>query len=236
MNLKPDLRHNLRALEQRIHHTFRDPRLLLQALKHRSYLDTSGEKRVQSNERLEFLGDAVLDLVVSDHFFRTEVNEDEGALTNFKSTIVSGAVLATQARKIGLGEYLLLSENEAKSGGRYRDSILEDALEALIGAIYLDGGVKPAHRFVQQFLLSDSEKILAIKSFQNYKSILQEYAQGRGSDPPVYTVLEATGPDHDKRYLVEVCLEGKIVGQGRGRSKKEAEQRAAAEGVKQLTI
>jgi ribonuclease III len=232
----PEIRHRLVAFERQIGYKFRNPNLLLQALKHRSFLDISGESRSDSNERLEFLGDAVLDLIASDYFYRTETQEDEGALTHLKSMIVSGAVLATQARKLGLGEFLLLSENEARSGGRYRDSILEDALEALIGALYLDGGIPPARQFIHRFILADTAKILTIKSLQNFKSILQEYAQGHGNEPPVYAVLEATGPDHDKRYLVEVRVNGKILGQGRGRSKKEAEQKAAAEGVRHLII
>lgn len=230
-DITPRLRRKLRELEKKIHYRFHRPGLLLTALKHRSYLDISGEKRADSNERLEFLGDAVLDLVVAEHFFRTISAQNEGVLTGIKSTIVSGPVLAGQARKIELGKYLLLSENEERAGGRNRRSILEDSFEALIGAIYLDGGLKAARVFIFSFLIDDSKKILAKKSLRNYKSALQELVQGRGDDPPVYHVIEESGPDHDKRFIIEVRLNGEIIGIGRGRSKKEAEQHAAAEGL-----
>lgn len=232
----PDFHKKLRRFERIIHHRFHNPKLLLNALKHRSYLDTSGESRINSNERLEFLGDSVLNLVVSEHFYRSQEKGAEGTLTSLKSTIVSGAVLAEQARKIQLGEYLLLSENEAKSGGRDRESILEDAFEALIGAIYIDRGYEAARRFIHHFLLKDTSDILDETSHRNYKSVLQEYVQSRGEAPPVYTVVEETGPDHDKRYLVEVRLGEVILGRGSGRTKKEAEQQAARRGVKFLKI
>lgn len=217
-----------------IGYRFRQPELLWNALKHRSYLNSSGKDRIESNERLEFLGDAVLDLVISEHLYQSQSGEEEGILTGNKSTLVSGAVLAAQARKIGLGEYLFLSENEVKSGGRDRDSILEDAFEALIGAIYLDGRLKSARRFVHRFLLADADDILTEKSLQNYKSILQEYAQAQGWNPPVYNVIEETGPDHDKRYLIEVRLGDQLLGTGEGRTKKEAEQRAAEQALRTL--
>ena len=232
----PDVRDKLRTLERIIGYRFHQPALLWNALKHRSYLNSSGKERIESNERLEFLGDAVLDLVASEHLYQSQSGEEEGILTGDKSTLVSGPVLAAQARKIGLGHYLFLSENEAKSGGRDRVSILEDAFEGLIGAIYLDGRLKSARRFIHRFLLADADGILAEKSLQNYKSVLQEYAQAQGWDPPVYIVLEETGPDHDKRYLIEVRLRNQLLGTGEGRTKKEAEQRAAEEGTKKLDL
>ncbi|TKJ42476.1 ribonuclease III [candidate division LCP-89 bacterium B3_LCP] len=225
-------RPQLRSLEKRIDYHFRDPALLLNALKHRSYLDTTGERRIHSNERLEFLGDAVINLVVSDHFFRSGSGDAEGVMTTWKSTIVSGTVLAEQARKIELGKYIFLSENEAKSGGRDRDSILEDAFEALVGAIFLDRGLELAAAFIHRFLLTDASHILNKKSHRNYKSVLQEYSQARGGNPPIYKVIDESGPDHDKRYLIEVYLDDTLVGTGSGRTKKEAEQQAARKGVK----
>lgn len=232
--ISPQIRKELLILERRIDYRFRRPVLLLNALKHRSYVEASGEKRLQSNERLEFLGDAVLDLVISEHFFRSQSSGDEGALTIIKSTIVSGPVLAAQARKIGLGRYLLLSENEARSGGRERESILEDAFEALIGAIFLDGGLRAARQFVQSFVLADSREILNEETLKNYKSELLEYAQAHGMDQPTYFVLEESGPDHAKTYQVEVRIGDKVVGTGTGKSKKEAEQQAAAEGMRNV--
>jgi ribonuclease-3 len=232
----PHLRRKLRELERHLNYRFRRPELLITALKHRSYLDGVGEDRHLSNERLEFLGDAVLDMVVSDYFYRLRPFDEEGALTNIKSVIVSGSVLTEQARKLQLGRYLLLSHNEANNGGRNRGSILEDTFEALVGALYLDGGVEPSRRFIHRFLLRDAEHILKARSWKNYKSMLLEYAQSQGKEPPVYTVLEEIGPDHDKMYLVEVRFgNGEVLGSGSGRSKKQAEQRAAEEGVKKVT-
>lgn len=232
----PNLRKRLRELEHSLDYRFKRPELLITALKHRSYLDGVGEDRHLSNERLEFLGDAVLDMVVSDYFYRLKPTDEEGSLTNIKSVIVSGSVLTEQARKLQLGKYLLLSHNEANNGGRNRGSILEDTFEALVGAIYLDGGIEPARTFIRRFLLNDAEIILKARSWKNYKSMLLEYAQSQGKDAPVYTVLEEIGPDHDKMYLVEVRLgNGEVLGTGSGRSKKQAEQRAAEEGVKKIT-
>jgi len=230
----PPHRRRFCELERRLGYRFRRPALLITALKHRSYLDGAGEDRSLSNERLEFLGDAVLDLVVSEYYYHMRPRDEEGTLTNVKSTLVSGPALVSQARQLSLGQYLLLSENEANSGGRDRDSILEDAFEAIIGAIYLDGGLKASRRFIQNALLRDSDRILNRASLKNYKSMLLEYAQSLGKDPPLYSVSHEAGPDHDKRYTVEVSLDGKLIGIGIGRSKKQAEQRAAAEGIKQI--
>jgi ribonuclease-3 len=221
-------------LERKLGYRFQQPGLLVAALKHRSYLDSSGENRADSNERLEFLGDAVLDLVVSEYFYHLRPLDEEGTLTNIKSTLVSGAVLVAQARLLDLGHFLLLSENEIHSGGRDRDSILEDALEAIIGAIYLDGGLKSARKFIRHALLEQADRILGQASLKNYKSMLLEYAQSLGQEQPFYSVLKEIGPDHDKRYTVEVALNGKVIGVGSGRSKKQAEQRAAAEGMKHI--
>jgi ribonuclease-3 len=232
----PGFHKKLRQFERIIGYRFRDRELLLNALKHRSYLDISGETRLKSNERLEFLGDSVLSLVVSDHFYRSKERGAEGTLTSLKSTIVSGPVLAEQARKIRLGDFLLLSENEARSGGRDRDSILEDTFEALIGAIYIDRGLKQARRFIRRFVLIDTRDILDESSHQNYKSLLQELVQARGEEPPVYIVIEETGPDHDKRYMVEARLDREVLGRGSGRTKKDAEQQAAKEGIKNYQI
>ncbi|RJP74952.1 MAG: ribonuclease III [Candidatus Zixiibacteriota bacterium] len=230
------MRKKIRELERLLNYPFKQPQLLITALKHRSYLDDVGEDRLLSNERLEFLGDAVLDLVVSDYFYRLRPSDEEGVLTNIKSAIVSGTALMAQARKMQLGKYLLLSDNEAANGGRDRDSILEDTFEALVGAIYLDGGLDPAQVFIQNFLLADAEKILEQGSLKNYKSMLLEYAQSRGKEPPVYSVLSESGPDHDKLYLVEVRLNEHVQGTGTGRSKKQAEQRAAAEAMKRVHV
>jgi ribonuclease-3 len=232
--IAPQLSRKIGNLEEILNYQFKRLELLITALKHRSFLEEAGEERTESNERLEFLGDAVLDLIVSESFFRQYPQDDEGTLTMMKSTIVSGSVLMAQARKMDLGSYLLLGGNELNNGGRNRESILEDAFEAVLGAIYLDGGLEPARRYVERFLLQDAESILRQESLKNYKSMLLEYAQSIGKPQPVYSVLEESGPDHNKNYIVEVRLNGEVLGTGSGRSKKQAEQRAAEAGMKSL--
>ncbi len=232
--IAPPWRRKIGNLEKILEYQFKRPELLITALKHRSFLEEAGEDRTESNERLEFLGDAVLDLIVSDSFFRRYPQAEEGTLTMMKSTLVSGPVLMAQARKMDLGSYLLLGGNELNNGGRNRESILEDAFEAVLGAVYLDGGLEPARRCVERFLLQDADSILRQESLKNYKSMLLEYAQSIGKPQPVYSVLEESGPDHNKNYVVEVRLNGEVLGTGSGRSKKQAEQRAAEAGMKNL--
>lgn len=232
--IAPQLIRKSRDLEEILNYSFKRPELLITALKHRSFLEEAGEERSESNERLEFLGDAVLDLIVSDYFFRKHPQDEEGTLTMMKSTLVSGSVLMAQARKMDLGSFLLLGGNELHNGGRNRESILEDAFEAVLGAIYLDGGLEPARRYVDRFLLRDADAILRQGSLKNYKSMLLEYAQSIGKPQPVYSVIEESGPDHDKNYIVEVRVNGEVLGTGSGRSKKQAEQRAAEAGMKNL--
>lgn len=232
----PETRKLLKDFEHKIRYRFRDPGLLVHALKHRSYLAVSDEERGFANERLEFLGDSVLDLVSSEYFFQTHPDKLEGELTRMKSVLVSGSVLAREARRLDFGKYILLSENEAKTGGRDRSSILEDAFEALVGAIYLDGGYGKARTFLVRELLGNSRDIFRDSRHQNYKSILLEYAQAKGIDPPEYVVKEEIGPEHEKKFVVEVKVENGIRGTGEGRTKKVAEQKAAQEAARDLQI
>jgi len=232
----------LREFEGKIQYRFYNPRLLIQALKHRSYLTISEESRGGANERLEFLGDAVLDLVSSEYLFQTYPDKLEGDLTQMKSILVSGSVLAREAERFGLGKYLLLSENEAKSGGRNRYSILEDAFEALLGAIYLDGGFQQARKFLWRELLEHSNNIFQDSRHQNYKSLLLEHAQAHGIEPPEYIVKEEIGPEHQKKFVVEVLIKDpnqidqQIRGMGEGNTKKDAEQMAAREAARELHL
>ncbi len=221
----------LRAFEAHVGIPFTNATLLEQALTHRSYLGGESENLPASNERLEFLGDAVLELVVIEHLFHTFPDDREGDLTQKKSLLVSKSVLADRADELDLGQYLLLSPAERGAGGAERHSILADAFEAVLGAIYLDRGVDTARRFVNRWLLADTERILADTDHRNFKSILQERVQARLRVHPRYRVVSEEGPDHHKRCTVEVAVSGRILGVGRGHNKKEAEQQAAREAL-----
>ena len=224
----------LENLERIIGYRFSDRALLSQALKHRSYVYASDGDGIESNERLEFLGDAVLDLVVTEYLYRSFRMKREGELTQVKSLIVSKPVLAEKGREMGLGRYMLLSREEEQSGGRDRTSIIGDAFEAVLGAIYLDGGFDASRDFVARSLLCDIEKISANGDYLNFKSVLLEYVQSEGRGHPRYFVHSEEGPDHEKVFTVEVAIGGEILGQGKGRSKKEAQQMAAKEALRGL--
>jgi ribonuclease-3 len=220
------------GLEERIAYRFQQPELLEQALTHRSHVgQVEGAGRLDSNERLEFLGDAVLDLCISRWLYHNFPGKKEGELTKYKSIIVSGRFLVQVAMDLGLGDYLLLSDSEDRSGGRRRPSILEDAFESLIGALYLDGGIKAAEAFVDRFILDGLDLQQASRDNRNYKSLLLELSQGKGLGNPVYQVVEELGPDHSKFFVVEVLVNGQSRGRGTGSSKKKAEQAAAREGL-----
>ena len=222
------------ALEARIGYRFRDRALLRQAVTHRSHVHVTGKERIESNERLEFLGDSVLGMLVNEYLYRNFRGKEEGELTKIKSLLVCGATLAKVGHRIRLGEHLLLSRSEAGTGGRKRESILADATEALIGAVYLDGGVEPARDFVSRHILVNIEGTLEENTHRNYKSLLQEKLQARYKVPPRYKVSYTTGPDHARRFTVKVTLKGQVLGVGSGASKKQAEQRAAESALARL--
>ncbi len=226
----------LSKLEERIGYRFRDPSLAERALRHRSSLQQEKLDLTDAYEQLEFLGDSVIGLIAAEYLFREYPDEDEGKLTQIKSLLVSGEVLSQRALALDLGRFLLMGAGEVRSGGRERRSILEDAFEALVGAVYLDGGLKAAQRFVQQHLLSCVDEIIDSDELRNYKSMLLEYAQSTSTSQPVYMVMSESGPDHKKIYTIEVSLNGKILGTGEGRSKKRAEQRAAREALEKLGV
>ncbi|MEL6820913.1 MAG: ribonuclease III [Calditrichota bacterium] len=215
---------------------FTDTSLILTALKHRSYLNATNEKRIKSNERLEFLGDAVLDLVVTEFLYQTFPGKSEGQLSKSKSVLVSKPVIADKANLMNLGELVLMNRGEEKTGGRKRKSIIADAFEAIIGAIYLDQGLEAAANFIHSYLLDDHARILEKGMYRNYKSILLEYAQGEGYSLPNYRVIGETGPDHAKQFVIEVWVNNEAMGRGEGKSKKRAEQDAAREAVEKLNI
>lgn len=228
---RPAAPHAGEGLEAVIGYTFKRPGLLRQALTHRSHTGQYDGSRAASNERLEFLGDAVLDLCVSHHLFLRFPDKKEGELTKLKSIIVSGPFLVQLASDIQLGRHLRLSESEERTGGRQRASILEDAFEALLGALYLDGGLPAAEAFVRRHILDGLDLSQASRDNRNYKSLLLELSQSRGCGNPVYRVVEELGPDHSKYFTVEVLVGEEPLGRGMGASKKKAEQAAAREGL-----
>ncbi len=222
---------NLTELEEIIGYEFKQKGLLRQALTHSSFANEKHMKKHSDNERLEFLGDAVLELVSSEFLFRNYPNLPEGDLTKLRASLVCEPTLAMCTREIALGKYLYLGKGENQTGGRGRKSILSDALEAVIGAIYLDGGFEAAQAFVQRFILTDIEHK---KLFYDSKTILQEVVQGSYEEPLHYELLAEEGPDHDKSFRVAVQIGDKRIGEGSGHTKKAAEQEAAYQALLML--
>ena len=214
---------NLKKLEQTIGYQFTAKSLLEQAMTHSSYANEKHLGKLGCNERLEFLGDAVLELISSDFLYKKFSSNQEGELTKKRASMVCEKSLAYCAREFGLPEFILLGRGEEMMGGRGRDSIVSDALESLIGAMYLDGGFEEAKRYVHQWILSDLE---TKQLFYDSKSILQERAQKVGKELTYHLVSES-GPDHDKVFVIEAWIDGKCVGSGNGKSKKSAEQQVA---------
>ncbi len=225
----------LEQLEERLGMRFNDLSLLNQALVHRSYLNGKSATRNESNERMEFLGDSVLGLVVNEHLYKRHPGENEGNLTKIKSLIVSRQVLAELAEDLDLGKYLLLSSGEIESGGRNRTSIIADALEGVIGAIYLDRGLDTSRRFIRQLLLHNVEGFTESEEHINYKSLLQERVQSERKVHPQYKIRREAGPDHEKTFHVDVMVSGKLWGSGEGKTKKDAEQVAARDALDRWT-
>ena len=219
------------GLERAIGYEFRDKRLLEQAMTHSSYANEHRLDKLACNERLEFLGDAVLELVSSEFLFKIFPEKPEGDLTKTRASMVCEPTLAYCAREISLGDYLLLGKGEDSTGGRNRDSIISDAMEALIGAIYLDGGFANAKEFITGFILNDMEHK---QLFYDSKTILQELIQSMGRDSLAYELVREEGPDHNKSFEVRAVLESKEIGRGTGRTKKAAEQMAAYKGILEI--
>ncbi|MGM0508793.1 MAG: ribonuclease III [Fusobacteriota bacterium] len=223
-------------LEKKIGYKFKNKDILKKALIHRSYGNENPRYKNVDNERLELLGDAVLDLVVTEYIFKNYKEASEGELAKLKAMIVSEPVLAEVSSEIDLGKYLLLSKGEEKTGGRNRTSILGDAFEALLGAIYIDSDLKNAKKFVLKFLKYKIEHIEENEKLIDYKTILQEYIQQKYKKLPNYVVLNEKGPDHNKVFEIGVKLNGKILAKGNGRNKKNAEQNAAKKSCENMEI
>ena len=220
----------MKTLEQRINYCFKDKKLLENALTHSSYAHETRHPEM-CNERLEFLGDSVLSIVVSDFLYKTFPKLPEGKLTRIRASAVCEKALSEFSRKLGLGEFLLLSHGEERTGGRDRSSIIADAFEALIAAIYLDGGMEPAKRHVMNFVLREL-KHTDDEVFKDYKTALQEIIQRNPEESVNYVLTGTSGPDHDKSFKVEVRLNSNVIGTGTGKNKKQAEQMAAKEALR----
>lgn len=219
--------------EEKIGVVFKDKAILREAFTHRSYINESRERGIAHNERLEFLGDAVVELSVTDFLYKKYPNEDEGALTSYRAALVNAVTLGDLGIDIGMEEYLLLSKGEAKDKGtKAREIILANAFEALVGAIYLDQGFAVADEFLKKYLLGKTDEIVNKGLWRDAKSFFQEEAQDHVGITPVYRVLREIGPDHDKQFVAGVFLEAELVAEGSGKSKQEAEQNAAAAGLK----
>ena len=219
----------IKDLEAAIGYRFRDISLLQNALTHSSYANERWHNSLLSNERLEFLGDSVLGMLVAEYLYKTFPDRPEGELTRMRADMVCEKTLAAAANRIGLGNHLLLGHGEERFGGRNRDSILADAMESVIAACFLDGGLEAALGFVRQFILV--EVPVARMHNADYKTALQELVQQKKNQVLAYALVGQSGPDHDKEFSVEVSLNGTVVGRGTGSSKKRAEQDAARDAI-----
>ena len=230
MNVNKKAIYNISRFEDTIKYTFENKSYILEALTHSSY--SNENKDYKFNERLEFLGDSVLSIVISDYLFKKEKNLPEGELTKLRANIVCEESLSEVAAQINLGEFLLLGKGEEATGGRERISILADALEAVIAAIYLDGGLEEAKRFIFEYMEQIIENSIKGKIFRDYKTYLQEILQSKGEQNIWYKLIEEKGPDHNKRFVMEVGVDDEVLGVGEGKSKKDAEQVAAKSALK----
>ncbi len=219
---------NMRVFEEKIGYKFKDDKLLYQALSHSSFANE--KKGRKSNERLEFLGDSVLSIVVSNYIFHHQQQMPEGQLSKLRASLVCEKALFEFSKKIDLGEHIMLGKGEENHGGRERPSIVSDAFEAVIAAIYLDGGMEPAEKHILRFMPKEFDGV-KVTPFRDYKTVLQEIVQKNPEERVVYVLVDESGPDHDKTFTVNVMLNSNIIGTGKGQSKKNAEQQAAREAL-----
>ena len=226
------MKNNIKELQEKLGYTFNDEAVLIRALSHSSYVNEN-HSAGDSNERLEFLGDSVLGLITAENFFKNYTKLPEGELTKLRAATVCEKSLAGFARQLELGKYLLLGKGEILTGGRERPSIQADAFEAIIAAIYLDGGMEAARNFVLKYI---EEAIRQQQSIRDYKTMLQEVVQRNPGEIIEYVLTGETGPDHDKRFEVEVHLNSNVIGRGIGKSKKKAEQEAAREALELMGL
>ncbi len=215
------------VLEKKLGLKFKDKDILKQAFTHRSYLNENPDFKLEHNERLEFLGDAVIELIVTSHLYKDYPEKAEGDLTNWRAALVNAKMMTSVAEGLGFNDFLLLSRGEAKEGGKARAYILANTFEALLGAMYLDSGYKSCDEFIEKHLLKNLPEIIKEGSYRDSKSKFQEEAQEKVSITPNYKVIKETGPDHDKIFVVGVFLGEELIAEGKGSSKQEAEEAAA---------
>ena len=225
---------NMDKLEEILDINFKNKNLLRRAVTHKSFPNENPKLDLKNNERMEFLGDAVLDLSMSSYLFKKFPDYPEGKLAKMKAILVSAPILSEIAKKININKFLLLGKGEEMTGGRERDSILADALEAIIGAIYLDQGLKEANRFIIENFKEDIEIVQEGNHIRDYKTLLQETIQKNSNKRPEYSVADEKGPDHNKTFVVKVEFDESILGFGKGSSKKDAEQKAAKVALENL--
>ena len=218
------------SLEKTINYEFRDKDVLLSVITHRSYLNEHRDERIEHNERLEFLGDAVLELITTEYLYK-KYSEPEGILTSWRSALVRGTSLTEIANRIELDEYIRMSKGERMSSGKSRQVILANAVEALIGALYLDGGIEVARNFVNKYVIEELEEIITAGTHRDAKSALQEKSQEELSITPLYKLESETGPDHDKKFVSSVWINDKRIAEGEGRTKQESQQNAARQAL-----
>ena len=223
-------------MEKIVGHEFASKEILEQALVHSSYINENKMDSRANNERLEFLGDAVLELITSEYIYKSFPEMSEGEMTKLRASVVCEATLSQRARELGLGNFLKMGKGEIAGGGRERDSILCDIFEAIIGAMYMDGGMAPAQSFVLGQLEADIHSMRGLTWISDCKTHLQEQLQKNSQEPIEYYVIKEEGPDHNKTFTVELAHGGKILAQGRGRNKKEAEQDAARHAIERFDL
>lgn len=223
---------NLKNLQTSLNYTFKNESLLLTALTHRSCLNTPGV--TESYERLEFLGDAILEMLISSYLYQKYPDKNEGYLTAARSATVRTESLSAISEKYGLNQFIRMSRGEESTGGRKNPSILEDTIESLIGALFIDGGLETARHFFENFVLPNAEAIITQNHLKDPKSLLQEKLQSQGLTSPVYQTLSEVGPDHAKIFEIAVIINGQQLALGQGRNKQEAEQKAAQKAIELL--
>ena len=232
MKINTNILNNISKFENIISYNFKNKQYILEALTHSSY--SNENKSYAFNERLEFLGDSVLGIIISDYLFKNETELPEGELTKLRANIVCEESLSEVSKKIELGTHMLLGKGEEATGGRERVSILADAVEAVIDAIYLDGGIENARKFVLTQMDEIIQDSIKGRIFRDYKTHLQEVIQSQGETNIIYDLVEEIGPDHNKKFVMQVKLNDEVLGTGEGKSKKEAEQSAAKQALRRM--
>jgi ribonuclease-3 len=222
---------NFEKFEDNLGISFKNKDLLTQAFTHRSYLNENPSFNLDHNERLEFLGDAVIELIVTENLYKEYPEKAEGELTNWRAALVNAKMMTSVAEELGFNDFLLLSKGEAKEGGKARAYILANTFEALLGAMYLDSGYGPCAEFIKKYLFKNLPNIIKDGSYKDSKSKFQEKAQEKVSVTPSYKVIKESGPDHDKTFIVGVYLADELVAEGKGSSKQEAEEAAAEQAL-----